>query len=80
MAAILPKQLLRRLHIPVLPKETLGYWAPCTTLSSQSNHNINARQFFVDGTVGLGGHSRLLLQSHPKATLLCIDRDPEVVQ
>ncbi len=34
--------------------------------------------YFVDGTVGLGGHSMLLLEQVPHAKLLCIDRDPEV--
>jgi 16S rRNA (cytosine1402-N4)-methyltransferase len=33
----------------------------------------------VDATVGLGGHSEALLERHPDARLIAIDRDPEAL-
>ncbi|OQS03442.1 S-adenosyl-methyltransferase MraW [Thraustotheca clavata] len=63
--------LLRRgfHHVPVMPMETLSVW-----VHGEAGDNV-----FVDGTVGLGGHSKLLLEGNPKAQLLCIDRDPEIL-
>ncbi|KAF0699473.1 Aste57867_9943 [Aphanomyces stellatus] len=58
-------------HIPVLPTETLRLWAPPRATEDA---------YYVDGTVGLGGHSKLLLEQHPSARLLCIDRDPEILR
>ena len=34
----------------------------------------------VDATVGLGGHSEALLERHPEARLVAIDRDPEALE
>ncbi|ETV70328.1 S-adenosyl-methyltransferase MraW, variant [Aphanomyces astaci] len=59
-------------HVPVLPQETLELWAPRRGQTSEP-------LYYVDGTVGLGGHSRLLLDASPTARLLCIDRDPEIL-
>ncbi|CAK4651221.1 hypothetical protein LEN26_011362 [Aphanomyces euteiches] len=67
-------QLRRRAfhHVPVLPKETLELWAP---------HRNSPDKFYVDGTVGLGGHARLLLEQSSSSTqLLCIDRDPQMLE
>ncbi|KDO18885.1 methylase MraW [Saprolegnia parasitica CBS 223.65] len=58
-------------HVPVLPAETLAFWVPA--------HARTSPAVFVDGTAGLGGHSRLLLEAHPQAQLLCIDRDPQIL-
>jgi 16S rRNA (cytosine1402-N4)-methyltransferase len=33
-------------------------------------------EWILDGTLGAGGHSRLLLEAHPSARLLGLDRDP----
>ncbi len=35
---------------------------------------------FVDATVGLGGHSEALLERHPEARLVAIDRDPRALE
>jgi len=53
-------------HVPVLPVETLSYLRP------------ERGGLFVDCTVGLGGHARLLLEAGA-ARLLGFDRDPEAL-
>lgn len=58
-------------HIPVLLRETIALWTAAPASKDKP-------RFFVDGTTGLGGHSRALLLQDPEAQLLCIDRDPEV--
>lgn len=52
-------------HIPVLKQEVLEYL--------QFDPSRPAR--LIDGTVGGGGHSALLLEKYPKLELLGIDRD-----
>jgi 16S rRNA (cytosine1402-N4)-methyltransferase len=55
------------LHEPVLVAETLALLAP------------ERGGLFVDCTVGLGGHSRALLE-HGATQLLGLDRDPEALE
>ena len=55
-------------HRPVLLEETLRLLAP------------ERGGLFVDCTVGLGGHARVLLERSPSARLLGIDRDPEALE
>lgn len=54
-------------HISVLPKETLE----CLVPPERRRQSLR----IIDGTVGLGGHSRLVLEACPHAELLGIDRD-----
>ena len=55
-------------HIPVLVDEVIQFLQP-------KNHG-----FYVDGTVGLGGHAAVILQkSAPKGFLLGIDLDVEAL-
>ncbi len=55
-------------HIPVLVDEVLQFLQP-------KNHG-----FYVDGTVGLGGHAAVILQkSAPNGSLLGIDLDSEAL-
>ena len=55
-------------HIPVLVDEVIQFLQP-------KNHG-----FYVDGTVGLGGHAAVVLQkSAPKGFLLGIDLDSEAL-
>ena len=53
------------LHIPVLAEETVAYAMPWE----------QGERLVVDGTIGFGGHSSLVLKKNPDAKLLGIDRD-----
>jgi 16S rRNA (cytosine1402-N4)-methyltransferase len=55
-------------HLPVLVREALEYLAP------------ERGGWFVDVTLGLGGHAEALLQRGPEARLLGIDRDPQALE
>lgn len=52
-------------HVPVLPEQTLELLLP------QENGPLR----ILDGTVGFGGHSSLILKRNPEAEILGIDRD-----
>lgn len=57
-------------HLPVLPThvdELLGAGFPGEV------------QWILDGTLGAGGHSAILLEAHPEARLLGLDRDPSAL-
>ena len=56
-------------HIPVLPEAVCSFLAP---------ENRTVRRI-VDGTVGYGGHSALLLERLPQAELLGLDRDEDAL-
>jgi len=59
-------------HIPVLPKETIDL------LNIQ--HGNNQRNIYVDGTLGGGGHSSLILkQLQETDQLIGIDRDADAL-
>ncbi|MBH16407.1 MAG: 16S rRNA (cytosine(1402)-N(4))-methyltransferase [Gemmatimonadetes bacterium] len=54
-------------HKPVLLVETISWIKP------------NGEGFYLDGTVGGGGHSRLLLDSCKSCKLVAVDRDPQAL-
>lgn len=54
-------------HRPVLLRETIEWLAP------------QRGGFFIDGTLGLGGHSEAILEASLDAHVLGIDRDPEAL-
>ena len=56
-------------HEPVLLNEVLEYLEPPREDGT-----------FVDATVGLGGHAEALLERHPAARLVAIDRDPRALE
>jgi len=55
-------------HRPVLLAQSVGYLAP------------ERGGLFVDATLGLGGHSKALLEASPLVRVLGIDRDREALQ
>jgi 16S rRNA (cytosine1402-N4)-methyltransferase len=56
-------------HEPVLLQQVIEYLEP-----------PRENGVFVDATVGLGGHSEALLERHPGARLVAIDRDPRALE
>ena len=62
-------QFATKTHIPVMPKEVL------------SHLNVQEDGIYVDGTIGLGGHSQLILsQLSQKGHLIGVDRDAEALR
>jgi len=58
-----------KIHVPVMPSEVLSYL------------NISKDGTYVDGTIGLGGHSSLILPHlSTKGHLIGIDRDVEALE
>ncbi|UDQ97691.1 16S rRNA (cytosine(1402)-N(4))-methyltransferase RsmH [Lentisphaerota bacterium WC36G] len=58
-------------HVAVLPNETVE------NLIAQERTNDPLR--IIDGTLGCGGHSKLILERCPNAQLIGIDRDEEAL-
>lgn len=56
-------------HVPVLPAETLA-----ALLDGRDPATLEG--WFVDGTLGAGGHAELLLEACPRVHLLAVDQDP----
>ncbi len=56
------------MHRPVLVAEVLHFLA-----------GMDVR-LFLDATVGLGGHTRAVLEAHPEARVIGIDRDGDMVK
>ncbi len=57
-------------HVPVLLERIVELLAPALVVPG-------AR--YVDGTLGMGGHSEAILQACPNAHLIGIDRDPQAL-
>ncbi len=62
-------------HIPVLKEEVLECFAPLATECRPGNRPLR----FLDGTLGLGGHSEAILSAFPGSLLLGLDRDTEAL-
>tara|TARA_B110000196_G_scaffold316703_1_gene328510 strand:+ start:221 stop:1117 length:897 start_codon:yes stop_codon:yes gene_type:complete len=62
------RQTGTNLHVPVMPKEVLSYL------------NIKPNGVYLDGTIGLGGHSNLIMkQLSLEGHLIGVDRDKEAL-
>jgi len=59
----------RSVHVPVLPVQVLE------SLTA-GRDPATLEGWFVDGTLGAGGHTELLLEACPKVRVLCTDQDP----
>ena len=57
-------------HIPVLLNETISLY----------KENMKNSGYFVDCTLGFGGHSEAILQSFPNVKLIGIDQDKEAMK
>ncbi|MGH3096190.1 MAG: 16S rRNA (cytosine(1402)-N(4))-methyltransferase RsmH [Streptosporangiales bacterium] len=57
-------------HVPVLAERVVALLGPALT---------GPEAVFVDATLGLGGHSALLLERHPDVHLVGLDRDPAAI-
>lgn len=55
-------------HEPVLAEEAIAFLAP------------SGEGFFLDGTLGGGGHTRRLLEACPGCRVVAVDRDPEAIE
>src|SRR5690349_2602133 len=66
MASLMGGMGVVKHHRPVLLHESLEWLAPADGL-------------YVDGTLGLGGHTEAILDLAPGASVLGIDRDPEAI-
>ena len=62
------KEVMEYSHIPVLPEEVLDF------LNCQTG-----KVRIIDGTLGCGGHSKLILERNDKAEVLGIDRDGDAL-
>jgi len=60
-----------RIHTPVLVPDVLAL--------AVGNEESLLGGWFVDGTLGGGGHARALLEAFPRLSLLGLDQDPEVL-
>ncbi|MBR2904909.1 MAG: 16S rRNA (cytosine(1402)-N(4))-methyltransferase RsmH [Lentisphaeria bacterium] len=61
-------------HIPVLAQEVLSL--ACTAAEELKQDTFKV----IDGTLGCGGHSSMILEKIPRAVLLGIDRDPDALK
>lgn len=61
---------LADLHIPVMRDRILDLLAPALQRPGA---------VYVDATLGIGGHALSVLEAHPQAVLVGVDRDPEAL-
>lgn len=62
-------------HIPVALERCIELLAPAIELSLQ----LHTKTFLVDATLGLGGHTRALLEKFPDLIVVGIDRDQSAI-
>lgn len=62
-------------HVPVMLDRILALLGPAL-VAAPSDEDV----FFVDATLGLGGHSAAVLDAHPRVTLIGLDRDTTAIE
>lgn len=62
-------------HVPVLRERIIGLLTPSLTARPARPAPV-----YVDGTLGMGGHSEAVLEACPDARVIGIDRDPEALR
>ncbi|NLG54188.1 MAG: 16S rRNA (cytosine(1402)-N(4))-methyltransferase RsmH, partial [Rhodococcus sp.] len=62
-------------HVPVMASRCIELLRPAITAENDSG----AGAVFVDGTLGLGGHSEQFLSVFPELRLIGLDRDPNAL-
>jgi 16S rRNA (cytosine1402-N4)-methyltransferase len=58
----------------------MGYHAPVLLQAVVEYLRPERGGFYLDGTVGGGGHSEAILQRGPEARVICVDRDEEALE
>src|SRR5215203_3785670 len=64
----MPEMSPENIHLPVLPGETVEFL------------NAGIGGLFVDATLGLGGHSELILGAANRNLVIAIDQDEEAIE
>lgn len=62
-------------HVPVMADKVVDFLAPAVEAARDEDRT----PVVVDGTLGMGGHTELLLQRFPDAQVIGIDRDTEAI-
>lgn len=60
-------------HVPVMRERCVAL------LQEAAERSPEAHPVIIDATLGMGGHSEAILESHPGVTVIGIDRDPEAL-
>ncbi len=69
-------------HVPVMLDRVVEVLAPALTLAESvagASLTRDRRPVYVDGTLGMGGHTEAILTACPDALAVGIDRDPEAI-
>lgn len=66
-----PRREARDLHVPVLAREVVDLFRA---------HLAASAGWLADGTLGLGGHAEVLLESLPGLRLVGLDQDPQALE
>src|SRR5215475_11880359 len=64
---------IMELHLPVMPNEALE----CL---DAARAGTPSGRLFIDATLGLGGHSELILRASPDNRVIGFDRDAEAIE
>lgn len=81
LAHLLPRALARdasyesvmQLHLPVMPVEAIEHL-------EIKHADAETGRLFVDATLGLGGHTELILRAAPQVRVIGVDRDAEAIE